>query len=251
MRIAIVAVTVFLSACGGARLKESVQNLRSPDPDRRAVAANYLINNGGLRVLVGIVEVLKDDLPENRAAAVYCLSNLKDPQVIPHLVESEKDVDRDVRAAAVDGLSLFGSKGIDALLDLTSPGHKEDVRSRAAWALGHMGDTRVFEPLVQILNKPTAPETVRAAAARALGCLYDGRAYKPLARAVDDEGCPSSVRCAAAMGLVVVSTFQGDRSAMEMFGRLRSGSTQEVRMCMAHAYSELYEPSGLGIYCKK
>ncbi len=243
---------VGLTACGGAQIKSSLQDLRNSDPAKRIVAARYLINNGGAKVYPQILEVLKDDFPENRLTAVYCLAHLKDPRSIPHFVTAaNEDKDRMVRQTAVDALGLYGSKGAEALREIMSPGHKAGARARAVQVLGNMGDAAAYDLFLELAQKENAPEEVRASAAHGLGCLKDPRAEKELTQIVDNEGYPSLVRCGAAYGLVGLYMTTSDKTVTgPLFDRLRgSATTAEVRSCAAGAYSELYEPTNLAKYC--
>lgn len=251
-RILLVAV-VGLTACGGAQLKSSLQDLRNSDPAKRLAAARYLINNGGGKVYPQILEVLKDDFPENRLTAVYCLAHLKDPRSIPYFVSAaNEDKDKMVRQTAVDALGLYGPKGMEALREIISPGHKPSSRARAVQILGNMGEAAgAYDLFSELAQKENAPEEVRASAAHRLGCLKDPRAEKVLTQIVDNEGYPSSVRCGAAYGLVGLFMTTSDKSVTSpLFDRLRGGATTaEVRSCAAEAYSELYEPTNLAKYC--
>lgn len=251
MRISLILAMIFLSGCGGAALKKAVKELRASNCPTRARAAAYLINNGGAQVLPEVAEVLKEDFPEVRRDAVFCLSHLKDDQAIPHLVAMENDKDRQVRATAVSGLSHFGPRGVSALLELISPGHKEDVRARAALVLGLIGDTAHFETLESLVLKPTAPDEARAGAARGIGCLKDRRSQNLLIQVLDDARNSSAVRCGAAFGLVANFMFTEDRIAIPYLDRIRGNAPYaQLRSCAAMAYSELSEPTNLAGYCK-
>ena len=246
----VILAALLLTACGASLRKNAITKLRSSSNDERTAAAEFLIDNDGAKALPEIADVLKAEFPEIRHTATWCIARLKDERAIPYLVKMEDDKDQGVRATAVEGLGLFGRRGIQALQDLMSPGHKVDVRSRAAWVLGQTGDTGVFDSLVVMLEKRDAPDEVRAAAARALGCLNDPKPYQPLYSALDDDRNNSTVRCGAAIGLVSHYMFTSNKGSMDLMSRLiTSGPTQEIRSCAAWAHAELYEPSNLGIYC--
>lgn len=253
MRRILPVLVILSTACGGARLNAKVQELTDPNIDTRISAARYLINNGGAKLFPRIVEVLNDDFPENRLTAVYCLAHLKDPRAIPHFVKmADEDKDKLVRQTAVDALGLYGSKGVEALNEILSPGHKADVRARAVEVLGNLGDPGVFEPLLTLAQKETAPDEVRASAAWRLGCLKDRRAEQILSRILDDEGYPSRVRCGAAFGLVGLYMLTEDHSmTLPLMNRLRGGAhSADVRACAARSYFELSEPTNLAGFCK-
>lgn len=75
--------------------------------------------------------------------------------------------------------------------------YDSDIRSKAAVALGDLGDRRAVEPLIQALNDED--EEVRWEAADALGKIRDERAVDPLIRALNDEH--EDVRSSAAEAL--------------------------------------------------
>lgn len=85
---------------------------------------------------------------------------------------------------------LFGSPSIEklkakrdipGLIRMLSDCGAEDVCSRAATALGELGDTRAVEPLIRALNPVLAfMRKLSMAAATALGRLGDPRAVQPL-----------------------------------------------------------------------
>ena len=246
------AIVVTVSACGGFFLKKRVQDLRSPDAHKRQRAIDAIVGDGGgNRIIEDIAEVLKDDFPEIRIAAIECLARLKDENTIPHLLNMENDTNKDVRRAMVVGFAYFGQRGIPELNELMSHGHKEDIRAYAAWTLGQIGDSAVFDSLKAVLLNDRAPDIVRAGAARAIGCLKHPEAQNLLLKVVDDESVPSTARCGAADGLVANYGSAHDNPASPTLDRLRGSASEEAaRYCAAKAYAELYEPTNLGRYCK-
>ncbi len=77
----------------------------------------------------------------------------------------------------------------------------EDVRVRAAEALGNLGSRRAVEPLLWSLRDPRdTPSEVRCAIVEALGKQDDPRVFDPLIFALED--CHEQVRAAATRTLI-------------------------------------------------
>ena len=102
--------------------------------------------------------------------------------IIPSFVHAQADSDQE----------------LDSLLKkLQSPDAEVQLRWEAAMALGHLGDQRAVQPLIEALKDPN--RDVRLAAAEALGYLRDKRAVPHLIAALKDPN--RDVRLAAAWSL--------------------------------------------------
>ena len=83
-----------------------------------------------------------------------------------------------------DELVEIGEPIVEPLIQALND-ESEDVRLRAAEALGKIGDTRAVEPLIQALKDKRV--SVQMNTAEALGKMGDERAVKPLIQALKDE----------------------------------------------------------------
>jgi HEAT repeat protein/cyclophilin family peptidyl-prolyl cis-trans isomerase len=94
------------------------------------------------------------------------------------------------------------------------------VRSRAAMALGRIGDTAAADALVRML-KDKSPE-VRSSAAFALGLIGSPSATKALIRRLTDKSPEVKVAAAEALGKI------GARDAVKRLSRLLGSSDEEL-----------------------
>jgi len=107
----------------------------------------------------------------------------------------------------------------------------KDVRSKAADALGEIGDSRAVEPLVKALKDKES--CVRHRAADALRKIHDTRAIDPLIKALEDND--SYVRYRAA---IVLGTF-GDKRAVEFLIPMLRSPEEEDRKAAAYALGDI------------
>ena len=147
--------------------------------------------------------------------AVEALGSIKDPVAIPHLVHllSENQYSA-VRWKSAEALAGIGKESVEPLIRLLSH-PDEDVRWKAAIALGEIGDVRAIDPLIGLLNdqdhyvkgraafalgmigQPAVTPLIRTlregdgnlrwGAAIALGRIRDPRAIAPLVHALGDK----------------------------------------------------------------
>jgi len=92
--------------------------------------------------------------------------------------------DSDVQWHSALTLSMIGKPAVDSLILALKDKHWW-VRTRSAWALGEIKDTRAVEPLIQSVNDQDW--YVRWGAADALGKIGDNRALEPLTLLKDDD----------------------------------------------------------------
>jgi HEAT repeat protein len=104
----------------------------------------------------------------------------------------------EIRARAADALGeIKDARAVDSLLALlTDPA--DDVRKSAARALGEIKEPRAVEPLIATLNDPA--NEIRKSAARALGEIKDARAVEPLIAALQDPAYDLRASAADALG---------------------------------------------------
>jgi len=162
-----------------ARIGELVGELRQAGPSVRGEAEDELAKIGKPAVPL-LIEALKEKNVNVRCASAYALGEIADASAVPPLMELLGEADAGVRAEAAWALGkiadakagealkklmqtdadkkvqvcgAFGSAAIakdrealDFIIKSLGDGD-EDVRFRAAWASGLLGDQRTGEPL--------------------------------------------------------------------------------------------------------
>lgn len=157
-----------------------------------------------------LIEALHDDEMGVRAGAARALGELGIEEAIPHIVEmiansGEDDYGDRTRIFGFWALVNLGQAGVDPLIEMfASP--DEDIRGKAIWALGKIGDRRAARPIMDMLGDEEG--FVRRDAAVALGRFKEQEAVDPLIERLDDED--AEVRWAAAISLKKL----GDRKAL-------------------------------------
>ncbi len=109
-----------------------------------------------------------------RQAIIYALVHLTEPQVTEKLISLLKDRKAEIRGTAAYALAEIADPGSTrALIEVLQKRRGDEdsfTRSKAAQALGRIGDRTVVAPLVDVLTRDESPE-VRREAAQALGLL--------------------------------------------------------------------------------
>ncbi len=181
-----------------------------------------LVRFGPLAVGPAIHELQQRD---SRVLVAEVLGQSDDPRVLkPLLYALRRDDNEEVRSRAALGLGHLGDRAavepLIAALDDSAPG----VSSSAAQALGKLGDPAAVEPLIERLADEYAVN--RLYAAEALGKLGDPRAVEPLRASLDDEN--EHVRIAAETALGQIKS--------------RNGNQEEPRPGVAPPGSDTVEP---------
>jgi HEAT repeat protein len=147
------------------------------------------------------------------------------------LIKALRDKNETVRSKAAEALGYLGDmKAFEPLIEALQD-KNETVRSKAAEALGYLGDMRAFEPLIEALKDKN--DTVRSAAAVALGHLGDKRAFEPLIKALQDKD--DHVRPSAAYALGHL----GDKRAFEPLIKALHDEVEDVRYLAEFALGNL------------
>jgi HEAT repeat protein len=168
--------------------KQNVQGLilalKSKDPTVQYDAAEALGNLGDARAVVPLITALKnDELSGVRWKAAEALSKIGAPAV-DGLIEALQHHDDDVRWKAAIALGEIGDpRGVEPLIALLCDKDRF-VKSRAAYALGLIGEMAV-DPLIHALREGDG--NLRWGAAIALGKIRDPRAVEQLIRALADK----------------------------------------------------------------
>jgi HEAT repeat protein/tRNA A-37 threonylcarbamoyl transferase component Bud32 len=164
-----------LNHLGTARdIKHLLQVIKDDDWWVRTRAADALGKIGGPRVVDAVIELIRDEDEDVRRAAIEILNQTKDERAVNFLIEATKDKDWWVSERAVDALAEIGSKkAVPALMELL---HSQDnTRSlpTLARALGKIGDTRVIDSLIKLLDRPE--KEIKIEAINALARLADDK----------------------------------------------------------------------------
>ena|SRR5579883_2898429 len=108
------------------------------------------------------------------------------------------DEDQNIALSAQRRLIRFGTKAVDALTKACESANPQ-VRYRAVWALGKIGDNCAYGTILRLTNDPAGE--VSYDAFMALGVLGDERAIVPLADKVRHAAIEDVNASAAAMAL--------------------------------------------------
>lgn len=184
------------------------------------------------RDIPGLIRALDHPDPDIRYEAVEALGEIRDPATVAPLAILFSDAGYSgVRWKVAEALASIGSPSVDVLIAaLSHP--DDDVRWKAAIALGEIHDARAVEPLIRLLSDPDRFVKGRTAialgmigeqavdplihalkegdgnqrwgAAIALGKIRDVRAVDPLIRALADKY--ENVRAESATALAAIGT---------------------------------------------
>ncbi len=127
-----------------------------------------------------------------------------------------------------------------ALLEALQDGNHL-VRSRAAEALGKVGDNAAIDPLIAILEQPQEDRDVRTRTAEALGRLQATQAVEPLALALDDIVWRVRYQAVIALGRIadpVAATALADAVRYDPDFRVREAAQTALRQLPDTAASE-------------
>jgi HEAT repeat protein len=155
---------------------------------------------------------------------------------IPTLIASLKDGRGDVRKKAAYALGRIGDARAVQPLIVGLGDTEPDLRSDAAYALGLIGDALAAEPLIAALKD--SQSSVRKQAAHALGKIGDARAAEALIAATND-GDPD-VRSAATYALTKISDV---RAAGPLITALKSGDSDLRKRAAKTLESIGWQPS--------
>ncbi len=148
-----------LKYLGDRAFEALVQGRKSENPLVRAWSARLLTTRGAKAVPV-LAQTLRDDPDENvRSAAAGALGETFDPKAVPALVAALRDT-------------------------------KSSVQMRAIDALGYLRGREAFEPLREILDRPSSDAAyaqLREPAARALLCIDEKAGEEAVRNAIKKE----------------------------------------------------------------
>ncbi|HNS25592.1 MAG TPA: HEAT repeat domain-containing protein [Methanobacteriaceae archaeon] len=173
--------------------------MNSLEPD-----IDELIENGDVE---GLIRALYDDDYITRKEATFGLKKVGDKRAVEHLINSllYKNWHKDytiltgVRENSAEALGMIGEESaIDALIQALEEDPDEEVRWKAVWVLGEIGNIQVTEALIKALKDNDW--TVRRHAANSLGMIGDEEAVPSIIKALNDRDWHVRKYAAVALG---------------------------------------------------
>ncbi len=151
-------------------IKDLLDAIKDDDWWVRARAGDALAEIGGPKVVNAVLELVKDEDEDIRRTAIEILNATKDERAVDHLIKATDDKDWWVRERAVDALAHIGSsQAVPRLLDMLGSNPKTDTV--VVRALGKLGDYKVIDRLVPLLNRPE--RDIKIEAIKAISHLVD------------------------------------------------------------------------------
>jgi len=257
--------------------------LRRGAPEQRADAAIALGATEDKKAVGQLVSALRDPVADVRAAVCDALGEIGDPRAVPPLVSLLRDDDDDVRGEAFSALLRIGQARAGhlpveafthedprnpsvALTQIVWPADLEavsllatatddadaEVRIGAAYTLGRLGITSIYERVAQMLESDPDPDA-RAAAAFAMGDLGeagDRRAMPALVNAwhhVGDDHELAVLVVRALSGLVESAPRRGDDAGptFQVFAHALRHPDDRVRQLAAMGLARTGDPSAV------
>jgi HEAT repeat protein len=180
-----------------------VDKLRSARKWRdRAFAAELLGRIGGAKAVPALLETVEATRTEDsdvREVSLRALARIADPGAVEPLLRTLATAEVWLAPRIADILTRHGELAVDPLIALLNDSNRQPARAWAANVLGELRAQRAFPALVRSLDDPE--DEVRAKAAGALGRLGDRRAVGYLLEHLLTDPAPFvRVRIASALG---------------------------------------------------
>jgi HEAT repeat protein len=169
------------------KINELIENLEHSDKEAQDKSAKALVEIGDPAVEI-LIEYLRyrEEKSTVHIRVANILSKIGTKKVVDLLLEKLMDYNWRVRTAAAMAIKEIGdSRVIDPLLQILFKDERRDNREYAEVVLGEIGEP-VVEQLIQAL-KDEEPD-IRVRAARLLGKIKDFRAVKPLTEVLSKDG---------------------------------------------------------------
>ena len=147
----------------------------------RAFAAELLGRVGSAKAVPALLETVQATQTEDadvREIALRALARIADPHAVEPLVLALAQAESWLAPRIADILARHGDIVVDPLLALLHDSDRHTARAWAANVLGEIGAPAALPALIRSLDDPD--DEVRAKAATALGRLGDRRALQPL-----------------------------------------------------------------------
>ncbi len=182
-----------------------IEMLRSARKWRdRAFAAELLGRVGGARAVPALLETVTATRTEDsdvREVALRALARIADPRAVEPLIRALETADVWLAPRIADILTRHGEAAVEPLIAVLNDRDHRPARAWAANVLGEVRATRAFPALVRLLGDPE--DEVRAKAAGALGRLGDRRAVGYLLEHLLTDPAPFvRVRIASSLGQI-------------------------------------------------
>jgi HEAT repeat protein len=180
-----------------------IDKLRSAPKWRdRAFAAELLGRVGGAKAVPALLETVQASRTEDsdvREIALRALARIADPAAVEPLIGALSSANTWLSARIADILTRHGDAAVDPLMTLLRGSTHHPARAWAANVLGELRTQRAFPALVRALNDQD--DEVRGKAATALGRLGDRRAVHHLLEHLLTDSAPFvRVRIASTLG---------------------------------------------------
>jgi HEAT repeat protein len=168
----------------------------------RAFAAELLGRVGGAKAVPALLETVVATRTEDsdvREVSLRALARIGDPGAVEPLIRALGIADVWLAPRIADILTRHGEAVVDPLIAVLNAGNHQPARAWAANVLGEVRAQRAFPALVRLLNDPE--DEVRGKAATALGRLGDRRAVGYLLEHLLTDPAPFvRVRIASSLG---------------------------------------------------
>ncbi|MSP17935.1 MAG: HEAT repeat domain-containing protein [Myxococcales bacterium] len=223
-------------------LRPSYRSLPSPVPPTSVRFTVLLPPSHTITLEAALRDTGSTDL-RVRVAAANALGDVTEPEeraaAVTALLPLADDGRPEVRCHALMSLGHLGDeRALEPLIERLGDGDAE-VRQCAAIALGALGDARAFEPLVRGLKE--GPPDLRMQAAASLAELAPGRAYDLLIPAIRDEDAEVRATIAQLLGDLE------DRRAAGWLADLLEDNSIEVRFEAASSLAVFRDARGLDV----
>ncbi len=188
-----------------------------------------------------LVKALNSPYKASRRHAADALGRVGDARVVVPLMELLRDPDQQVRSRVADALVMIGQPTVEPLMNAMSDASPY-ARSHAANALGRIGDIRAIDLLVAALSDSNGD--VRRQSVSALGQFDDNRAIQAVVNALGDSDVyvrQIAARLVRNFGKAAVGTVVGvlnspnlslRQQAIEILGQIKSALALESLMDM-------------------
>ncbi|HET8650861.1 MAG TPA: HEAT repeat domain-containing protein, partial [Gemmatimonadales bacterium] len=168
----------------------------------RAFAAELLGRVGNAKAVPALLETVQATRTEDadvREIALRALARIADPRAVPPLVDALQGAEAWLAPRLADILARHGDAVVEPMMGFLDAGGRHPARPWAASVLGEVRAQRAFPVLVRALGD--LDDEVRSKAATALGRLADPRAVPYLLENLLSDPAPFvRTRIAAALG---------------------------------------------------
>lgn len=169
-------------------------------------AAWTLIHFSNSTAIEPLVKALKYKNSKVKNNAAFALANMKAVEAVQPLLDLlQNDTDPDVRGTAANCLARIGSNQSYEALVKALEDRNNYVQTKAATALGILGNPEAIDVLVLKAFNPLHPDDLRCAAIEALGKLKAKDAFPLILSILENEKGLMEIRIAAAKAFSYVA----------------------------------------------